>query len=224
MHPPIPLHIVTEAGKAATLLLPSRLQLVAELAEPNSASGLARKLGQPRQRINYHLRELERDGFLELVEERRRGNCVERLVRATARSYVISPQVLGELGGTPQEVRDRFSSAYLLAMAARTIRELAHLRSRAASAGKKLATLTLEAEVRFASAQDRKAFSDELAREVTRLVAKYHDESAAGGRAFRLIVGAYPSATSNEPRSSPGMPGLPAATKEKPPWPRRREA
>ena len=63
----------------------TRLRLVRELVEPDSAAGLAKRLGLPRQRLNYHLRELEAAGLLELVEERRRGNCVERIVRAVAR-------------------------------------------------------------------------------------------------------------------------------------------
>ncbi len=193
------LQVVADSARAATLLQPPRLQLIAHLGEPDSASGLARKLGQPRQRINYHLRELERDGFLEFVEERRRGNCVERLVRATAKSYVISPEVLGQVGNTPADFQDRFSSAYLLALASRVIREVAGLRSRAAATGKRLATMTLETDVRFARAQDRKAFTEELTREIGRIVAKYHDESAAGGRTFRVVLGAYPSPKAAEP-------------------------
>ena len=60
---------------------------------------------------------------MELVAERRRGNCTERVVRATARRYVISPEVLGELGGEPEGPRDHFSSTYLVAAAARAIRD-----------------------------------------------------------------------------------------------------
>jgi DNA-binding transcriptional ArsR family regulator len=167
--------------------------MLEELQEPASASGLARRLGVPRQQANYHLRELERAGLVELVEERRRGNCTERLLRATARSYVISPEVLGGVGADPQEARDRFSSSYLVAVAARTIRDVAELRARADAAGKRLATLTLETEVRFASAENRNAFTKELSDALARLIVKYHDAEAEGGRSFRLHLGAYPA-------------------------------
>ena len=80
-------------------------QLYQQLAEPDSASGVARRLGLPRQQVNYHLRELEKQGFLEFIEERRKGNCMERLVRATARTYLISPEALGHLGPTPEQQR-----------------------------------------------------------------------------------------------------------------------
>jgi hypothetical protein len=77
--------------------------------------------------------------------------------------------------------------------AARTIRELAVLRERAEKAGKSLPSLTLQADVRFASAADRNAFSEDLANAIARLVEKYHDEDAEGGRRFRLLVGVHPA-------------------------------
>lgn len=190
--------VVRGAAQAAALLKPDRLRLLRELAEPDSAAGLARKLGWPRQRINYHLHQLEKAGLVELVEERRRGGLTERVVRAVARSYLISPEVLGSLGTDPEAVRDRFSSSYLVALAARTLGELAALRGRAERAGQRLATLALESEVRFATAADRNAFAEELATEVARLAAKYHAAEAPRGRLYRLVVGAYPAITKPE--------------------------
>jgi len=169
--------------------------MLERLAEPQSASGLARELKLPRQKLNYHLRELEKEGFVRLVEERRKGNCIERLYRATARHYVMDPALLGSLGADPEKIRDRFSSAYQVAVAAQAIRDLAALRERAEKAGKKVATFTLQTQVRFASAADRSAFAEELSNEVARLVAKYHDEKAAGGRSFRFFLGGYPKIT-----------------------------
>jgi len=184
--------IVQSPEKAALLLQPGRLSLIRQLERPGTAAGLARKLGVPRQKLNYHLRELERGGFLELVEERRKGNCMERVVRATARCYLIGPQATGALGETPAEIRDRFSVSYLIASAARIIRDLASLAARARRAGKRIATLTIEAEIRFASAEARTAFAEDLAAAAAQLAAKYHDEHAAGGRRFRLLTVAYP--------------------------------
>jgi DNA-binding transcriptional ArsR family regulator len=172
---------------------PMRSQMLEALSEPGSAASLARKLDVPRQKVNYHLRELEKQGLVELVEERRRGNCVERIVRATAKSYVVSAEALATLASDPDAARDVFSSRYLVAAAARTIRELALLRERADKAGKKLPSLTLQSEVRFASAAERNAFGEDLANAVAGLVEKYHDETAEGGRRFRLLVGLHPA-------------------------------
>jgi DNA-binding transcriptional ArsR family regulator len=189
----IAVETIHDPGRAGALLDPIRLQVLERLREPDSAAGLARRLGMPRQKINYHLRALEKEGFVELVEERRKGNCMERIVRATARSFVIDPAVLGKLGADPGQFQDRYSAAYLVAVAAKTIRDVAGLRGRAEKAGKRLATFTLETEVRFASAADRAAFVEELTTGIARLAAKYHDEQAPGGRRFQFVLGGYPA-------------------------------
>jgi DNA-binding transcriptional ArsR family regulator len=183
------LDVISSPGRAAMMLDP----LLEGLREPDSAAGLARRLRLPRQRVNYHLRELEKQRLVELVGRRRRGNCTARLLRATARAYVISPAALGGVAADPQAVRDRFSASYLMALAARALEDVSELEARARQAGKRLATLTLETEVRFASAEARARFADELAGAIARLVDKYHDEKAAGGRAFRFLVAGHPA-------------------------------
>ena len=189
------LQVIRRSEPAAAVLDPVRQQLLAHLAEPDSAAGLARRLRLPRQRINYHLRALEAAGLVELVEERRKGNCFERVVRATARSFVISPEALGVLGPGPDASADRLSSAYLVAAAGRVIRDVGALEAQARSEGKRIATLTLDAEVRFASAERRAEFARELTEAVARLAAKYHDERASGGRRFRLLAAVHPTPT-----------------------------
>jgi DNA-binding transcriptional ArsR family regulator len=185
--------VITGAQQAVIALQKTRRKLLAELVEPDSAAGLARKLGVPRQRLNYHMRELEREGLLELVEERRKGNCVERVVRAAARAFVISPDALGAPGVTTEIANDRFSAEYLLGATAKTVRNVAELQSSAKRAGKRLATLTLEADVRFATADDRAAFADELANAMAALVAKYHDGKTPRGRRFHLLTVVHPA-------------------------------
>lgn len=192
MASPLPLDVIRSPDAAAALLDPTRQRLLSHLKEPDSASGLARRLRLPRQRINYHLRVLESAGLLEMVEERRKGNCLERVVRATARAFVISPEALGELGPTAETAADRLSGAYLIAAAGRAIRDVATLEDRARKAGKRVATLTLEADVRFANAESRAAFAEELSNALARIAAKYHDDRATGGRRFRLLAAVHP--------------------------------
>jgi DNA-binding transcriptional ArsR family regulator len=204
MVPTPTLQVIRQPGPAAALLDPVRQRLLAELTEPDSASGLARRLRLPRQRINYHLRALEAAGLLELVEERRKGNCMERVVRATARAFVISPEALGPIGASVEAAQDRLSSAYLIAAAGQTIRDVGALEARSRAEKKRLATLTLEAEVRFADAASRAAFAEELAEAVAGVAAKYHDERAPGGRRFRLLMAVHPVAYAA--KDSPGKP------------------
>ena len=185
--------MIASAGRAAVLLDPLRQRLLGELRQPDSAAGLARRLHLPRQRVNYHLRELEKQRLVELVGRRRRGNCTARILRATAQAYVISPAALGGVGAVPGAVRDRFSAAYLVAVAAKAVEDVGALGARAEKESRRLSTLTLETEVRFASAVARAAFAEELARAVARLTDKYHDAGAPGGQAFRFVVAGYPA-------------------------------
>ncbi|WP_202918755.1 ArsR/SmtB family transcription factor [Saccharothrix deserti] len=185
--------VIEDPATAEVSLDPVRARLLAELAEPSSATMLAAKIGLPRQKVNYHLRTLEQHGLVELAEERRKGNMTERVMRATAASYVISPTALAAVQPDPERAPDRLSARWLLAVAARLVRDVGNLLTGASKAGKKVATFALDGEVRFASAADRAAFAEELATAVTSLVAKYHDESAAGGRAHRVVVAVHPS-------------------------------
>ncbi len=199
------LDMVEQVDRAAVLMDPLRLRIVEELQEPDSASGLARKLSLPRQKLNYHLRELEGSGFVELVEERRKGNCTERILRTAARAFVVAPRALGGVAADPDRIGDRFSSAYLVALAARVIRHVGLLREHAAKARKKLPTLSMQTQVRFASAKERNGFAEELTEAVEQLVAKYHDEKAAGGRSFEVFLGSYPASDGPEARRPGGI-------------------
>jgi DNA-binding transcriptional ArsR family regulator len=203
---PIPqFQIVRDASKAAVFLQPARLRILQQLASaPDSGSGVAKALEMPRQLANYHLRELEKEGFVDFVAERRRGNCMERIVRASAASYLVSPEALGALGGTPEQQRDRFSLSHLIGAAARIIRDLATLSIGATKANKRLATLTLETEVRFRNPAERNAFAEELADKLADLTAKYHDPFAAGGRSFRILAAAYPAITKSQEQEDHG--------------------
>lgn len=195
-----PLSIITDTEAAASALHPLRRQLLDALVEQSdSAAGLARRLNLPRQKLNYHLRELESHGLIELEEERPRGNCRERVMRASSAMYIVDPDVLGRLGDSAAEARDQFSSTHLIASAARVVRDVATLRQRATDAGQTLATLSLEVDVRFASAAHRNEFAEELTQLIGRLAATYHDEQAPQGRVYRFMMGAHPVITKDVP-------------------------
>ena len=186
---------VIEDPMAATVALePTRSRLLSELAAPASAATLAARVGLARQKVNYHLRTLEMHGLVRLAKKRKWGGLTERLLVATAASYVVSPSALGPVAVDPSREVDRLSASFLIALGARVVREVGDLVRRAKATGKPLATLSVDTEVRFRSATDRAAFSGELAEAITKLVSKYHDESAPGGRAHRLVVLAHPVA------------------------------
>jgi DNA-binding transcriptional ArsR family regulator len=193
MQPPADLEVIDDPAAAVVALDPIRARLLAELAEPGSAASLAGRMGLARQKVNYHLRALEAHGLVRAVEERRWGGLVERRVVASAASYVVSPAALGHAAGDPARTSDRLSARYLIALAARVVREVGELVHGSKEQGKHLATLAIDTEVRFRSPAERASFTAELTGAIAGLVARYHDAAAPGGRAHRLILVAHPS-------------------------------
>jgi DNA-binding transcriptional ArsR family regulator len=173
---------------------------------------LAARIGLPRQKVNYHLRALEEHALIELFEERRKGNVTERVMRATAASYVISPVALSPVQPDPARSRDQLSARWLLAVAARLVRDVGALVTGATHARKPVATFAIDGEVRFASAADRAAFAEELAHAVTALVGRYHDESAPAGRDHRIVIALHPSLPA---QTNPSVPAQTADTNPK---------
>ena len=191
--PTVPALAYVDEGPAARAALhPLRRTLLARLAEPASAAQVARDLDLPRQKVNYHLRLLEKADLVELVEERKVGNCTERILRSKAKAYVIAPGALGDLAPDPSTIQDRFSAAYLMAVAARAVQDLGELSAAAEKAGKLLPTLTLETEVRFATPEAQRRFAQDLAAAFREVAARYHDDRAEEGRSFRFFLGGYP--------------------------------
>ena len=192
MEPLADLEVIDDPAAAVVALDPIRARLLAELAQPGSAASLAGRVGLARQKVNYHLRTLEAHGLVRPVEERRWGGLVERRMVATAASYVVSPAALGRVANDPDRASDRLSARYLIALAARVVREVGQLLRGAKEQGKHLATLAIDTEVRFQSPADRAAFTAELTQTIAGLVARYHDAAAPGGRPHRLILVAHP--------------------------------
>ena len=194
--------VIDDPAAAGVSLDPVRARLLAALAQPGSATTLAAQVGLTRQKVNYHLRALERHGLVELVEERRKGNMTERVLRATAASYLISPTALAAVAPDPDRSPDQLSARWLLALAGRLVQEVGELITRARAARQQLPTFAIDTEVTFGSAADRAAFVAELSDAVEGLVGKYHDEAATRGRKHRLIVALHPSIT-KDPEQHP---------------------
>lgn len=195
--------VIDDPAAAAVAIEPARARLLAELARPASATALAVRLGLPRQKVNYHLRTLEKHGLVREAETKRWGGITERRMVATADSYLVSSAALGPAAASPERTNDRLSASYLLALAARVVREVGALLRKATTMNQRLATLSIDTEIRFANAEQRAAFSQELAAAVAGLAARYHEPSAAGGRWHRLVVVAHPTAGSSESNPPP---------------------
>ena len=183
------LEVIEDPAAAVVALDPVRASLLARLAVPSSAGALALEVGLSRQKVNYHLRALESHGLVALCGERKHGGITERILQATAASYVVSPAAVDAGAVDPASVADRLSARYLVSVAARMVREVGGLARRAQTAGRRMPTFTIDTEIGFASAEDRAAFADELTEAVLELVSRYHHDD---GRPHRLVVAAHP--------------------------------
>jgi biotin operon repressor len=184
--------VIAEPGAAVVALDPVRNRLLAELRTPASAATLAARVGLSRQKVNYHLNKLQAHGLVEEAQTRRWGGLTERLLIATAAAYVVSPDAMGEAGSDPAKLRDRLSAAYVIALAARVVREVGGMTRNAIREAKRLPVLGLDTDIRIASPADRAAFAEELTAAVAQLVSKYHDIEAPDGRWQRLVVAVHP--------------------------------
>ena len=187
------LDIIDDPARARVALQPTRLRLLHLLEQPQSAPQVARAIGLPRQRVLYHLRRLEAQGLVEAHDHGSVGRRIDRSYVRTATSYAIAPKTLGGVAVDTRTVADAFSSAYLSAVVGRALNDLAALGRAAAARGKRVPTLTLETDVRFATPGDQRRFADELTAAFTTLAAKYHQPEATTGRTFRVFACGYPA-------------------------------
>ena len=195
------LRLVEDPARLRAALTPLRRQLLTRLRQPASSTELAAALDLSRQKVNYHVRVLERAGLLELVEERRRRGCTERVLQATADAYIVDPGVMG-----PPEsrvhVRDRFAADHLVATAAQAVRDVSRMQQAASAAGTRLLTFTVEAEVRFAQPADVHRFADLVTEAITAAAAEVATPDGTG-RSYRVVVGAHPApATTTDQESA----------------------
>ncbi len=189
--------LIRDPKTALAILKPPRTEILAALRDADSASGLARRLELPRQRLNHHMRALEDVGLLRLFDERRRRGCVERVLRATARHYLLSPEVLGDLGAIGDADAESLGTLGwlpLMAMAGQAIHDLVILRD---WLGDEVPALTLPAQIRFAKPSAFNDFIQELSTEISRLRAKYNDESGSATH-HRFFLAAYPAVPASD--------------------------
>jgi hypothetical protein len=202
---PAPIAAVRDPGAAYSLLHSVRRKILRSLSEPDSASGLSRRLRLPRQVLNYHIKEMARARLLRAAGRRKRRALFEQFYVASAMAYVLSPEILGSLAADAGLPQDRLSAEFLLGLGGQLQRELSYAVERSQKAGKRLATWSLSSELRFTSAGQRADFVGTLEAAVLKAVAAHSSPSEAAGergRPYRLILGCYPISGRGRPSPS----------------------
>jgi DNA-binding transcriptional ArsR family regulator len=188
---------VSDLGTLQTLAHPMRLRILAELRTPSSAAAVARTLGEPRQKVNYHVKELERAGLVGLVGERRSGNLTESLYQAVASTFVVSPRLAWVDRPRTGALAEQVALENLVAVGERLQRSAAQLLDRAAFDGEQIASAAVEAEVRLADEEQRSAFLKEYVAAVGPILKRY---GVAGGDPYRVVLAIHPDP---DPREKP---------------------
>jgi DNA-binding transcriptional ArsR family regulator len=186
--------VATEAAVSA-VAHEDRRRILEELSRgADSAVGLAERMDDTRQRINYHLTALAETGLIELAEERPRRGFTEKIYRPVSRRFALDPALLGPLdaGWELPTNGDRWAAGYAVALASRTTRELARLLEKAARQEKRLAVGSMDTSVHLPSPNAMEAFVDDLARTIGEVVAR-HDDPRPGARPFRVTACCHPA-------------------------------
>jgi len=194
---PASIAVLEQPDDVRLALSPMRRTLLERLRTPSSATQLASELALGRQRVNYHLRALEGAGLIELVEERQRRGCVERVLVSRAHAFVVDPALMAvqapsrsPRAGVPQAAQDRFAVEHLIGTAAAVVRDVGRMQARAHQQGTRLLTFTIDTEITFATPADLERFSTELAEFVARHSAR---SESPDGRRYRLVIGGHPA-------------------------------
>lgn len=178
-----------ESPEQATVLLnPLRGEIIAQLLEPGSAAEVARTLGETAQRINYHLKALEKAGLVQRVGTRQVRNLVEVLYRSIAKTFVLA-ESLSMKPETLQKLKDQSSLAHLVTTSER-IRRDAMLLMEQSDIGEEIPSVTMQLQVHLCTEQERQSFIEEYTAMVGRLVERY--SSSKDQEAYHVLLAVYP--------------------------------
>jgi DNA-binding transcriptional ArsR family regulator len=183
--------LIHAAERAGALLHPLRIEVLKQLAEPRSCPEIARALGETPQKIYYHVKTLESAELVEKVEERRVRGIMEGIYRARAKSYWLSPALVGKLGG-PARARGETSLGFLLNLAEEIQDDVGRLGEKTAEGGT-VPTLALSMAIDLPSGVERSRFLADVQKAFQELASKYAAREPAEGEAYRVSLLCYPT-------------------------------
>ncbi|MGI8332001.1 helix-turn-helix domain-containing protein [Actinomadura scrupuli] len=177
-----------EIEQAETLLKPQRIEVLRQLAEPRTCTEVGARLGQTPQRVYYHIKRLVEAGLVEQVSERKVRGIHEGIYQAGARSYWLSPRLVGRIG--LRKAQDELSLGYLLDLMEEVQADIAGLDRTAPE----LPSVGVSGEIRVPP-ERRQEFLDDLQTLLQDLFTRY---GGAEGDAFKLAVACYPKGEEHE--------------------------
>ncbi|SDW65820.1 Helix-turn-helix domain-containing protein [Marininema mesophilum] len=181
---------ITSPEQAAALLHPLRGEILAHLIQPASATEVARRIGETPQRVNYHLKTLEKVGLVQRTGSRQVKNLVEGLYQGAARSYLLADT----LGLSPQDLQrlEQETSLSHLIQTSERIKEAAVRLMDRTDIGEEIPSATLTSNIFLQDEAERRAFLDEYVALLQELAAKYSAKKEGHGSPYRMVMAVYP--------------------------------
>ena len=184
-----PIRTLSSDEAFALLAHPLRVRILDALHEPDSAAGLARRIGANPPEGQLPPPRSSNGQASSSRGERRAGNLVETLYRGVARTFLVPPRLTWSDPGRMEALQEQHSLERLVLAGERVQREAAVLLDRAAFDGEQIASLAVEAEVRLGSDAERAAFLDAYLEAIGPLLTKYGRKR---GVPYRVTIAAYP--------------------------------
>jgi len=169
---------------------PVRAAILDAMRAPSTAAATARAIGQSRQNVAYHVRELEKVGLLRHVGQRQNGTFLEQLYETVAHTFIVSPTATwGDTAPRAAAMADQMSLGELFRAGERLQRDSATLLDRAVFDGEDIPSASVTTEIRFDSDAARAAFL-QAHLEAVRALAREH--GSRDGTPYRIVLAAYP--------------------------------
>ncbi|SFS97338.1 winged helix-turn-helix domain-containing protein [Marininema halotolerans] len=183
---------ITSTEQAAALLHPLRGEILAHLTQPASATEVARQIGETPQRVNYHLKTLEKVGLVHRTGSRHVKNLVEGLYQGAARTYLLADT----LGLSPKDLQrfEQETSLSHLIQTSERIKEAAMRLMDHTDTDEEIPSATLTTQIRLQDESERRAFLDEYVQLLQHLATKYSAKEGEKGAPYRMVMAVYPEA------------------------------
>jgi hypothetical protein len=183
--------VLADPDAIAAATHPVRAAILDAMREPATAADVARAIGQTRQNVAYHVRELEKVGLLRHVGQRQKGNFLEQTYETVAGTLVVSPTCTwGDRQRRAEVLADQLSLSSLFETGQRLQHDSTLLLDRAAFDGEEIPSASVVTDIHFASEEARSAFLRDYTDSLTALAREHGSKT---GTPYRLVLAAYPN-------------------------------
>nr|WP_275695691.1 helix-turn-helix domain-containing protein [Fredinandcohnia sp. SECRCQ15] len=171
---------------------PLRGEIIGQLTEPASATEVAKAINETPQRVNYHLKTLEKVGLVKQVGTRHVRNLIEVLYLAVAKSFIMSDS-LGWSHDAIERLKDQSSLAHLITISERIRKDALSLLEQSEQ-NIEIPSASLQTKIVLPEKKDRNAFLNEYVKLVKQLVEKYQVNEASDEN-YNVMLSIYPEPT-----------------------------